>query len=93
MRYQLRPVGRICDNRRNSPPDFHPPFILDIDSPDVTADILKGMPAANAAAMIDRMETGEEVSLSSSNTRATKWADSCRRRPSLDLLQTRHAEQ
>ena len=37
------------------------PFILDIVSPDVAADILKGMPAENAATVIGRMETGEDV--------------------------------
>ena len=37
------------------------PFILDIVSPDVAADILKGMPAENAATILARMESGEEV--------------------------------
>ena len=77
---------------RNSPPDFHSPFVLYIVSPDVAADILKGMPAENAIAVIGRMETGEEVApLLEYGT--TKRADSYRQRPSLDLLQTRHAEQ
>ena len=39
------------------------PFILDIVSPDVAADILKGMSADDASAAIGRMETGEEVAL------------------------------
>ena len=37
------------------------PFILDIVSPDVAADILKEMPPESAAAVIGRMETAEEV--------------------------------
>ena len=37
------------------------PLILDIVSPDVAADILKGMPTEDAATLIGLMETGEAV--------------------------------
>ncbi|MCY4653286.1 MAG: magnesium transporter [Dehalococcoidia bacterium] len=37
------------------------PFILDIVSPDVAADILKEMPPESAAAVIGRMKTAEQV--------------------------------
>ena len=37
------------------------PSILDIVSPDVAADILKGMPSENAATILGRMDSGEEV--------------------------------